>query len=53
MKILIYDDDLEELTQLSELLESLLSKRHIFKQMCRVFPLSRIFIIIWLRRSLM
>ena len=29
MKILIYDDDLEELTQLSELLESLLSKRHI------------------------
>ncbi len=28
-KILIYDDDLEELTQLSELLESLLSKRHI------------------------
>ena len=29
MKILIYDDDLEELTHLSELLESLLSKRHI------------------------
>ncbi len=29
MKILIYDDYLEELTQLSELLESLLSKRHI------------------------
>lgn len=29
MKILIYDDDLEELTKLSELLESLLSKRHI------------------------
>lgn len=29
MKILIYDDDLEELTQLSELLESLLKKRHI------------------------
>ena len=29
MKILIYDDDLEELKQLSELLESLLSKRHI------------------------
>lgn len=29
MKILIYDDDLEELTQLSQLLESLLSKRHI------------------------
>ena len=29
MKILIYDDDLEELTQLSTLLESLLSKRHI------------------------
>lgn len=29
MKILIYDDDLEELTQLSELLEFLLSKRHI------------------------
>lgn len=29
MKILIYDDDLEELTQLSELLESLVSKRHI------------------------
>lgn len=29
MKILIYDDDLEALTQLSELLESLLSKRHI------------------------
>lgn len=29
MKILIYDDDLEELTQLSELLEYLLSKRHI------------------------
>lgn len=29
MNILIYDDDLEELTQLSELLESLLSKRHI------------------------
>ena len=29
MKILIYDDDLEELMQLSELLESLLSKRHI------------------------
>ena len=29
MKILIYDDGLEELTHLSELLESLLSKRHI------------------------
>lgn len=29
MKILIYDDDLEELTHLSELFESLLSKRHI------------------------
>lgn len=29
MKILIYDDDLEELAQLSELLEYLLSKRHI------------------------
>lgn len=29
MKILIYDDDLEELAQLSELLESLLKKRHI------------------------
>ncbi len=29
MKILIYDDDLEELTQLSEPLESLLKKRHI------------------------
>ena len=29
MKILIYDDDLEELTQLSELLEALLKKRHI------------------------
>ena len=29
MKILIYDDDLEELTHLSELLESLLSKRHV------------------------
>ena len=29
MKLLIYDDDLEELTHLSELLESLLSKRHI------------------------
>lgn len=29
MKILIYDDDLEELTQMSELLESLLKKRHI------------------------
>ncbi len=29
MKILIYDDDLEELTHLSELLESLLGKRHI------------------------
>ena len=29
MKILIYDDDLEELTQLSELLESLLKKGHI------------------------